>query len=265
VVGPLAAKGIVAASSMRTAFFVAGLLALSSSALVFFRLDRDVPEMDASHDGESSARAAVLLMRIKTSAFATFAYGYFQASVVLFLPLFLIEKKGIAESQTILIPAFFATGMLLVASHAGRLGDRFGHLHVMRILGAIGATMVACFVWLTSFPLMCAAIFVAGATLASISPLSLALQGKIVAVKDLARSNSIYNFFYAAGMLMGPPVSSAVYVRFGGGAMLGQLAALWAAFVAFTIVFYKDDPHAAPLVAGRSFPSEGKSTASPGK
>ena len=33
--------------------------------------------------------------RIKTSCFATFAYGYFQASVVLFLPLYLVESKGI--------------------------------------------------------------------------------------------------------------------------------------------------------------------------
>jgi hypothetical protein len=49
---------------------------------------------------------------------------------------------------------------------------------------------------------------------------------------------------YAAGMLVGPPVSSLVYARFGGGAMLGQLAALWCAFVAFTIVFWKDDPAA---------------------
>ena len=255
VVGPIAAKAIVAEASMRNAFFVSGAIAITASVLVFVRLDGDVPEMHAvDADGRVAlpTPSATLLWRIKTSAFATFAYGYFQASVVLFLPLFLIEKKGIPESQTILLPAFFAGGMLLVSSYAGKLGDRFGHLLVMRVLGAMGMTMVAGFVWLTSFPIMCAAIFIAGGTLASISPLSLALQGKIVEVKDLSRSNAIYNFFYAAGMLLGPPASSAVYERFGGGAMLGHLAALWGGFVAFTIVFYRDDPAGARVAPRHS-------------
>ena len=185
-----------------------------------------------------------LLRRIRTSLFGTFAYGYFQASVVLFLPLYLIEQKGVAESRTILLPAFFAAGMLLFSNYAGKVGDRVGHLLVMRTLATIGAVMVAGFVWLDSWPLMCAAIFVAGATLAAISPVSLALQGVVVEPASYARANSLYNGAYAAGMLVGPPVSSLFFARFGGGAMLGQLAALWCAFVAFTIVFWKDDPAA---------------------
>ena len=55
--------------------------------------------------------------------------------VVLFLPLYLKDQKHIAEAQTILIPAFFAGGMLLFSNFAGRLGDRYGHLLLMRILG----------------------------------------------------------------------------------------------------------------------------------
>ena len=47
-----------------------------------------------------------IFLRIKTSCLATFSYGYFQASVLLFLPLYLIEKKGITKEQTILITAF---------------------------------------------------------------------------------------------------------------------------------------------------------------
>ena len=48
----------------------------------------------------------------------------------------LIEKKGIEEARTILIPAFFAAGMLLFSNYAGRLGDRRGHLGVMRALAS---------------------------------------------------------------------------------------------------------------------------------
>lgn len=251
MMGPLLAKGIVAFAPMRMAFLASSALALAACAIVVLRLDGASAERSiagASHD-ESPAAAAPLptwtvLRRIRTSLFATFAYGYFQASVVLFLPLFLIESKGVSESRTILIPAFFAAGMLLFSNYAGRLGDRVGHLLVMRWLAAVGTGMVAAFVWIESWPLMCAAIFVAGATLAAISPVSLALQGVVVNAASYGRANSLYNGVYAAGMLLGPPVSSLFFARFGGGAMLDHLAALWAGFFAFSIVCWRDDPAA---------------------
>ncbi len=253
LLGPLLAKGIVAFAPMRMAFLASSALALAACALVVVKLDRAAAEATltsaAGHDTPESPPVAAmstlaLLRRIRTSLFGTFAYGYFQASVVLFLPLYLIEQKGVTESRTILLPAFFAAGMLLFSNYAGKVGDRVGHLLVMRTLATVGAVMVAGFVWLDSWPLMCAAIFVAGATLAAISPVSLALQGVVVEPGSYARANSLYNGAYAAGMLVGPPVSSLFFARFGGGAMLGQLAALWCAFVAFTIVFWKDDPAA---------------------
>jgi MFS family permease len=252
MLGPILAKAIVTVAPMYMAFLASSALALGACAVVLLRLDRDEAERSiagASPEDERSATdgplsTRVVLRRIRTSLFATFAYGYFQSSVVLFLPLFLIEEKGVAESQTILVPAFFAAGMLLFSNYAGKLGDRVGHLLVMRSLAAVGALMVAAFVWLESWPLMCGAIFVAGATLAAISPVSLALQGVVVNAASYGRANSLYNGVYAAGMLLGPPVSSLFFTRCGGGAMLGHLAALWAGFVAFSIVCWKDDPAA---------------------
>ena len=265
VLGPLLAKGIVAFAPMRMAFLASSVLATAACVLVVVRLDRSAAERTignvAGEDGEAHpARGAsmstlALLRRVRTSLFGTFAYGYFQASVVLFLPLYLIEQKGVTESRTILLPACFAAGMLLFSNYAGKVGDRVGHLLVMRALATIGAVMVAGFVWLDSWPLMCAAIFVAGATLAAISPVSLALQGVVVAPASYARANSLYNAAYAAGMLVGPPISSLFFARFGGGAMLGQLAALWCAFVVFTLVFWRDDP-AARRFAVRRAPGE---------
>jgi MFS family permease len=193
--------------------------------------------------------ALSVLWKTKTSCLGTFSYGYFQASVVLFLPLYLIEAKHIPEGRTILITAFFAAGMLTASTLVSRLGDRHGHLLVMRTLGAIGGTMVASFVLLSSFEAMCAAVFVAGATLASISPVSLALQGVIMPKHDLGRANAFYNAAYAAGMLLGPPISSVIFTRHGGGPMLIHLAALWATFVTFTLVFASDDPRRARAAA----------------
>ena len=230
------------------AFLLAGLIAICASFYVILRLSPDVRgEVDGDHPLAALAgnhSAWQLLGRIKTSCFGTFAYGYFQASVVLFLPLYLVERKGITLPQTTLIPAFFAGGMLLFSNYAGRLGDRYGHLLLMRVLGIIGMTMVLGFVYLDSYPAMCVAVFIAGASLASISPVSLALQGVVAHPSEYERGTSIYNACYAAGMLLGPPISSYLFETRGGAAMLLQLALLWAAFVIFAFVFRYDDPAA---------------------
>lgn len=264
IVGPLLARAIVLFSPLSGGFLTAGALACSAAVYTALRLDpgpADSPEL-AVHAGASSGgagglrHAAGLLGRIKVSCFGTFAYGYFQSSVVLFLPLYLMAEKGILRDQTIIIPAFFAAGMLLLANVAGRIGDRLGHLRVMSVLGAIGTTMILGFVFLGSFAQMAVAVFVAGATLASISPLSLALQGVVVEESEYSRATAMYNAFYAAGMLLGPPVSSRIFAARGGAAMLFHLAALWVGFVVFTVVFRGDDPASRAATAADAAPAE---------
>lgn len=251
VVGPLAARPIAHAVSLQASFFVAAAIATLSGVLIAARLEADPPgahghassgEEDTGHGRGARETALRLIGRIKTSCFATFAYGYFQSSVVLFLPLYLIESKQIPRDTTILVPAFFAAGMLLFSNAAGRLGDRIGHLLVMRWLAVVGLSMVLAFVFLDTFPPMAGAVFVAGASLASISPVSLALQGVVTPKAEYSRSNSFYNVFYAAGMLVGPKISSAFFRHWGGAAMLYHLAALWLGFVVFSTVFAADDP-----------------------
>ena len=231
-------------------FLLAGVLSVLTGVYVLLRLDKDahVPRAEPEHDeaeakhGQSSSLGS-LVSRIKTSCFATFCYGYFQSSVVLFLPLFMQQEKGIAEDYTKLITAFFAVGMLLAINVAGQIGDRYGHLLVMRLLAAVGLTMIGGFPLLDSFAGMALAVAIAGATLASISPLSLALQG--VVTREYHRATGIYNAFYAAGMLLGPPISGQIFHRSGGGPMLFHLAALWVGFVIFAQIFRRDDPRVA--------------------
>jgi MFS family permease len=252
VVGPIVAHELARVLPLRGAFVASSVLAAAAALYVITSLDPDGGEVPpsalagqtgaADAPGTSSTPALSLLARIRTSCFATFAYGYFQASVVLFLPLYLMHDKGIAPEKTLLVPAFFAAGMLLFSNLAGRLGDRFGHLLLMRALATAGASMVLAFVALQTFAPMATAVFVAGATLASISPVSLALQGVVTAHADYARANGIYNAFYATGILAGPPITSTVYAHWGGAAMLFHLGALWAAFIAFSLVYAADDP-----------------------
>ncbi len=255
LLGPLCSAAILALRpDMTVIFLFAGALAVAASLLVVARLDGDAHggEDGAAVDGEGEgARAPIeaIVWRIKTSCLATFSYGYFQASVLIFLPLYLIERKGVTPPQTILITAFFAAGMLGFSNVAGRLGDRYGHLLLMRILAVVGASMIAGFIFLDRYAFMCAAVLVAGATLASISPVSLALQGVVTPRPDLSRANAVYNVCYAAGMLLGPPISGAVYGASGGVAMLAHLLGLWAVFVVVTIVFAGDDPARERLAA----------------
>lgn len=231
-------------------FLVAGAISVVTALFVLLRLGHDADrhhelasdDTQAQTSGSERAPLATLVNRIKTSCFATFCYGYFQSSVILFLPLFMKEEKGIPEDYTKLITAFFAVGMLLAITVAGRIGDRYGHLLVMRVLATIGLTMIAGFVWLNDFAGMAAAVAVAGATLASISPLSLALQGLVT--REFHRATGVYNTFYAAGMVLGPPISGQIFHRHGGGPMLYHLAALWVGFVVFAQVFRRDDPRA---------------------
>lgn len=252
VVGPFISQLIVAVSTLRWAFVAAGAVAITASSMIFLRLDPDVahdheaaePSHVVAPNDAPAASSVAVLWRIKTSCFATFAYGYFQASVVPFLPLYLIAHKGITPEQTILIPVFFGVGMLGFSVVAGRLGDRYGHLLLMRVLAVVGTAMILGFVFLDAYAAMCAAVLVAGASLASISPVSLALQGVITPRQDLSRSNAVYNVFYAAGMLLGPLASGWIFQSRGGVPMLYHLVGLWTAFIVFTLVFASDDPAA---------------------
>ncbi|MDH3201060.1 MAG: MFS transporter [Myxococcales bacterium] len=264
MLGPGIAWALTRLGPLSIGFVAAGVISTFAGLYALFTLDPDKSTRQVvslvQHEDEAPEQArrrlsrGELLWQIKNSCFATFAYGYFQASAVLFLPLYLIQSKGITEGRTIWIPAFFALGMLLFTNPVGLLGDRIGHLLTMRGLATIGMTMVLGFVFLDSYPLMCIAIVVAGATLASISPVSLALQGVSVRPEDYGRGTAIYNTFYALGMLIGPKVTADIFERYGGAMMLYHLAALWGGFVLFSLIFYRDDPaaRARSLVSRRS-------------
>ncbi len=247
VVGSGMARALVLWLSYRQVFFVAGAIAIVSAIVVLALLDRDA-QVSQTESAESLKEpgepTASLLWRIKTSCMATCSYGYFQAAVVLFLPIYLVKSGKVEEKDTVLITAFFAGGMLVFSSLWARLGDRIGHLRVITLLSIIGLSMILGFVFLSSWPLMCIAIFIAGATLASISPVSLALQGHIAHPRDYTRANALFNVCYGVGMLLGPPISGRIVHDKGGEVMLYHFAALWLGFAVLTVVFRRDDPRA---------------------
>ncbi|MDI1432904.1 MFS transporter [Polyangium sorediatum] len=250
VAGPLMATGMDRFVPATVSFGVAALFALGAGLYVALKMPPAPPVEGASTDEEtpgeknSELSAATILWRIKTSCFASFSYGYFQAAVVIFLPLYLIESKGIPENRTIVLPGLFCLGMMIFSNVAGRVADRVGHLLAVRVLSFIGLLCVLGFVYADNYWLMLAIVFGSGGSFASMSPIALALTGVIVEPRDYGRANSIYNMFYAAGILSGPLVASQIFQRFGGMAMLYHHVAMWAVFVLFTVAFMYDDPAA---------------------
>lgn len=268
-IGPAIAFGIAKImgpnaelAAREVTFVAAGVVAILAVVLVIVRLEdaagRQAHEPsgeeraadDAAKGGAGEASAAAspsnltIFSRVKTSCLATFSYGYFQASVVLFLPTFLTSEKGFTNDLTVIVPVFFAAGMLLFSNVAGRLGDRFGNLAVMRALASVGVLTIIGFIFVGGVVPLFVLVFLAGASLASISPVSLALQGLVTNERDLSRSGAMYNASYAAGMLAGPPISGWLFDRYDGNVMNAHYAAIWGFFVLFTIVFRKDDPRA---------------------
>ena len=259
-----------------SAFVVAGALACLAAVYGLVRLDRSlqpiagsdhvtaphatVPPEAQAGTGEVATRperptigVLHLWWRIKTACFTTFTYGYFQGSLVLFLPLFLIDHRGVAEGPTKLLVAFFAAGMALTVVFFGRIGDRHGHLRTIRWLVATGAFITVSVVYIPLFPVVAVMVFLAGAALAPVYPLSIALQSIIAEPRDYNRSNALLNVSYALGTLAGPLICGYLYttystddsgakVPFGGELLFWQLAALWLAVLATTLLFRKDDP-----------------------
>lgn len=252
VIGPFASMGLAKVVPNTVSFAIGGLFELAAAMFVLTVLPPIPPAEGVSSD-EPTEKTAVstsepqlsglqILWRIKTSCFAAFSYGYFQAAVVLFLPLFVIETKGIEPIKTNVFPAYFCFGMLLCSNIAGRIADQVGHLKTVRALSTIGLIAVLGFVYMDPYWLMCTIVFIAGGTFASMSPIALALTGVVVKSHDYSRANSIYNMFYATGILLGPPISGVIFQRWGGGAMLNHHVALWGTFVLFTMIFIHDDP-----------------------
>ena len=226
-------------------FVLAGSIACLAAIVCATGLDADpdvahAPEVPRSET--PSGGVLDLAWRIKTSCAATFASGFFQSSGALFIPRFLVDERHVPEERASLVVGLVGLGMLLFASPAGRLGDRIGHLAVMRLLALAGMAGMLAFLVVDTFALMCVVLVIAGGAITSMPPLSLALQGVIARPDEYTRTNSIFNVFFASGLVIGPFLTGRVFHAFGGEAMLWLFAGLWAGFVVLSVVFRRDDP-----------------------
>lgn len=248
---------------MPMVFVGAGLFASLAALIAYVFLDREIhPIAGSDHAAEHTSEAAPavaaespilsLYWKIKTACIPTFCYGYFQASLVLFLPLFLIEMRQVPKEDTSLLVASFSVGMAASVVFVGRLGDRYGHLKTVRTLVALGVVLTASLVYLPTFGLVAIAVLLAGASLAPIWPMSLALQSLIVNPRDYSRSNALLNGSYGLGTLAGPLMSGYLFKHYGGETMFLHIAVLWALALLATLAFRRDDPSFRAIMHARA-------------
>lgn len=276
VIGPLSAMGMSYFVPNTVSFAVGACFAIGAGIFVLLRMPPAPPVEGAVAEHEekqgeaakaanaaagSQMSAMTMLWKIKTSCFAAFSYGYFQAAVVLFLPLYLKDTKGIPANKTIVLPGLFCLGMMVFSNIAGRIADRIGHLRAVRILSTIGLACVLSFVFIDNYWLMLLTVFGVGGAFASMSPIALALTGVIVEPRDYGRANSLYNMFYAIGILSGPLIAGQIFQRYGGMMMLYHHVAMWAAYALMTVVFMYDDPKARRARDAKNRPDESVPTA----
>lgn len=246
VLGSLLAHRIVPWLGASSAFHVAGVLGAIAAVVGVSFLDAGSHDAPESEQGRAQLTLRQIFWRVKLSCLSTFSFGYFQAATVVFLPLYLMRDKSLRFEDTLLVPAFFAGGMLVSVVSAARIGDRFGHLRTMRTLGFVGMLMCILFVPALGSALLFALIFFGGASLASLSPVALAFQSHVVPSSDYGRAGGFYNLSYALGLLIGPNVTAWFFHQRGGTAMIYHFAAIWCFFVVMTIVFRRDDPRRHP-------------------
>jgi len=247
-IGAAISFGISSWLSPELRFVLAGAIACIAAIVCATGLDPDpkIEHEEPSSDAPTSSGSILdLAWRIKTSCAATFASGFFQSSGALFIPRFLVDERHVPEEQASVVVGLVGLGMLLFASPAGRLGDRIGHLRVMRMLAIAGLLGMLAFLVLDSFVAMCVVIVIAGGAITAMPPLSLALQGVIAEPDEYTRTNSIFNVFFASGLVVGPFLTGRVFHAFGGSAILWLFAGLWAVFVVLSVVFRNDDPRRA--------------------
>lgn len=234
-------------------FVSAGCVAAGGAFYAMVKLDPVIEAVEIHTEPKPGSEVAptgislpTLFWRIKTACVPPFTYGYFQGSLVLYLPLFLVKERGVAEDDTKLLVGMFSLGMVLFVMSIGHLGDRYGHLKVIRLMALLGGLIAVSVVYLPSFLLIAVAVVLAGGALSPMWPLSLALQSLICDPRDYGRANGLLNASFAIGAVSGPLISSRVYEWYSGEVMVLHLAGMWGFVVLASLVFRRDDPSLRP-------------------
>jgi MFS family permease len=216
-------------------FVVAGVSSLVAMVAVTHHTPSSVTA-DHVGAGAGAEPASTLLRRNLAACATTLHFGAFQAALLVVLPLHVLHQ-GNDGRVAMLAMASFALGMLLFTMPNTARGERHGPAVVMQVACVVGGAAVVA-VGLVPLHALTSTLFafLIGATLATLSPLSLLLLVRHNDAAALGAANAFYNAHYAVGLALGPIVVAGLIDVLSTATLLVAMGALWIVHAAFLVL-----------------------------
>lgn len=143
-------------------------------------------------------------------ASGVFCFAFFDASILALLPLYGMDK-GLNEAMAVLLVTIVLTGDALFQAPLGWVADRFGIRRVHLSCAAVFCLALLALPFLLVSPVqLIVGCLVLGAAAGALYTLSLVRAGKTFNGQKLIMINALLGFFWSAGSVAGPVISSLV-------------------------------------------------------
>ncbi|MFK3704051.1 MFS transporter [Klebsiella sp. NPDC088457] len=206
------------------------LLAVAGLTALCLLMLRHLPTGSREHLAErASWRSLGAFLPVLASG--VFCFAFFDASILALLPLYGMDK-GLNEAMAVLLVTLVLTGDALFQAPLGWVADTFGIRRVH-----LGCAIVFCLALLAlpfllgSHLQLIVGCLILGAAAGALYTLSLVRAGKTFNGQKLIMINALLGFFWSAGSVAGPVVSSLLISVSGYDGLLIALLACGAVFL----------------------------------
>ncbi|HHY0848866.1 TPA: MFS transporter [Raoultella ornithinolytica] len=166
-------------------------------------------------------------------ASGVFCFAFFDASILALLPLYGMDK-GLNEAMAVLLVTIVLTGDAFFQAPLGWVADKFGIRRVHLSCAAVFCLALVALPFLLASPVqLIVGCLILGAAAGALYTLSLVRAGKTFSGQKLIMINALLGFFWSAGRVAGPVVSSLLISVSG---YDGLLIALLACGVLFLLI-----------------------------
>lgn len=141
-------------------------------------------------------------------ASGVFCFAFFDASILALLPLYGMDK-GLNEAMAVLLVTIVLTGDAFFQAPLGWVADKFGIRRVHLSCAVVFCLALVALPFLLASPVqLIVGCLILGAAAGALYTLSLVRAGKTFSGQKLIMINALLGFFWSAGSVAGPVVSS---------------------------------------------------------
>ncbi|WP_038111666.1 MFS transporter [Tuberibacillus calidus] len=156
--------------------------------------------------------------------FASFAYGFLEASLNGNFPVFAVRNGFSVNTISVLLP-MFVVGSLLTQIPLGALGDKIGRKKLVPAVTFIGGLSFMCAVFFANSPFALAIVFlISGMFVGSLYSMGMTYISDLLPPSLLAAGNILAGIAYSIGSMCGPSVGGFFINSFRGGIFFVAIA-----------------------------------------